>query len=67
VSVSVSDEESARFWNIDPPSWAQGWRRTIPAAVEAADWIPLDEPVEIKITVWKRSDNAVHDYKIDRP
>ena len=63
--MSVSDEEPGRFWNIDSERWDQGWRRTIPAAVEAAD-IPLDDPVEIKILVWKRSDNAVHDYKVDR-
>jgi hypothetical protein len=65
--MSVSPEESAKFWNIDVESWGNGWRRTIPAAVEAADWIPLDEPVEIKIIVWKRSNNAVHDYKVDPP
>jgi hypothetical protein len=63
--VSVS-EEPGRFWNIDPERWGEGWRRTIPAAVEAATWIPLDEPTEIKIIVCKRSDNAVHDYKVDR-
>lgn len=57
--------ESWRFWSIEESDWKAGWRRTLEDAVEAAEWIPFDKPSAITIVVKKRSDNAVHDYKVD--
>ena len=63
--MSVQGEMGSwELWGIAEKDWQSGWRRTLEAAVDAAR-LPLDEPTQIKILVWKRSDNAVHDYKVE--
>jgi hypothetical protein len=55
--------------NIGDEDWAAGWRRTLEEAVDAffanpQTQVSMDEAVEIKIHVRKRSDNPIHDYLV---
>jgi hypothetical protein len=65
--MSNEETEPWRHWGIDKDSWEQGWRRTLRDAVEAefaGDRAGIDEPKSVQIFVRKRSDNAVHDYRV---
>jgi hypothetical protein len=65
----MSEEEmgSRELWGISEEAWEAGWRRTIEEAVKFAfTGARIDEPSQIEIWAVKRSDNAVHDYRVQR-
>jgi hypothetical protein len=65
--MSAQEMGSWAYWGIDQDAWEQGWRRTLHDAVEAAFAEGrIDEEAKIEIVVKKRSDNAVHDYRVVR-
>jgi hypothetical protein len=62
------------YWGITEEDWGTGWRRTIRDALDAEfAGKPIDDgdkpgaEFEIKIFARRRSDNAVHDYRIGSP
>jgi hypothetical protein len=48
----------------DPEALAQGWRRQLEAAVEAAmEDVPVDEVREIDV-IYARKKNPIHEYRV---
>jgi hypothetical protein len=65
--MSEDETRSWEFWGITQEDWDGGWRRTLEDALEAAFAdAELGTSYQIRIFVRKRSDNAVHDYKVER-
>jgi hypothetical protein len=64
------DREHWQLFDITESDWTRGWRRTLDEAVNAflerEDPDHTGEPIEIKISVRKRSRNPIHDYLVDR-
>ena len=59
------------YWGITEEDWVAGWRRTIRDALDAGfAGKPTDESdtpapeFEVRIFARRRSDNAVHDYRV---
>jgi hypothetical protein len=59
------------YWGLTEDDWNAGWRRTIRDAVDAEfsgkqtdDGDAPGEEFEIKIFARRRTDNAVHDYRV---
>ncbi|HKF15458.1 MAG TPA: hypothetical protein VKB13_09545 [Gaiellaceae bacterium] len=58
---------SWELWGISEADWNDGWRRTLQFAIEAAfadGKAAIGEGKPVQIEVRKRSDNAVHDYRV---
>jgi hypothetical protein len=65
--MSAEEMGSPELWGISEDAWTAGWRRTIEDAVKAEfAGAKIDEPSRIEIWAVKRSDNAVHDYRVQR-
>jgi hypothetical protein len=65
--MSQQEMPSWELWGISEDDWNAGWRRTLQFAVEAAfaeDRAAIGEERKVEILVRKRSDNAVHDYRV---
>jgi hypothetical protein len=68
--MSQYEGRSWDLWGITQEDWeveGGGWRRTFQDAVDDAFRdADFDKEYEIRIFVRKRSDNAVHDYRVQR-
>jgi hypothetical protein len=65
--VSQFEGRSWDLWGIAEDDWRGGWRRTLQEALDDAFRdAEFDKEYEIRIFVRKRSDNAVHDYRVQR-
>jgi hypothetical protein len=65
--MSQEETHSWEFWGITQEDWEGGWRREFKDAVEAAFAdAEIGKSYQIRTSVRKVSENAVHDYKVER-
>jgi hypothetical protein len=66
--MSQQETRSWELWGISQEDWQEGgWRRSLQEALDHAFAdAEFDKSYEIRIFVRKRSDNAVHDYRVQR-
>lgn len=65
--MSQEEMRSWELWGITQEDWEGGWKRTLQEALDDAFAdAELGKGYQIRIFVRKRSDNAVHDYRVER-